>query len=230
MKISRGLAVAALCAAAVFLSLFSLGGFALAEGIGGLASSKAGSFPKSWRPWPTHRDKASEVYSVAEENGSRFIRARDDKNLSEQIFYQFDWKAEEKPTLSWRWRATELPAGAAESSDATNDSACGLYVLVGSRYKGVAIKYVWSSTLAPGTVVSRRGGDLRIKVLDSGAASKGKWVKHTVDVPADYEALFGKKLDSKLTGIGILTDGNAVGKPAGCDYADFAVSAKTNQK
>ncbi|HPQ81104.1 MAG TPA: DUF3047 domain-containing protein [bacterium] len=197
-------------------------------GIGSLSSSKPGSFPKSWRTWPTRRGRASQVYSVAEENKLRFIKARDDKDISEQIFYQFNWKVEDRPVLSWRWRATDLPEGAAENSDSTNDSACGVYVLIGSRYKGVAIKYVWSSTLPKGTVVSRRGGDLKIKVLESGPGKKGKWVRNSVDVPSDYEALFGHKLDKKLTGIGILTDGNAVHKPAGCDYAAFTLSSSTN--
>lgn len=226
-KIAQGLVLTLFAAFAVG-SIFAAEGAAVRGALDTLSSSKIGGFPKSWRPWPTRRDKASEVYKVAEENGVRFIRARDDKDLSEQIFYQFNWKHDERPILSWRWRAVELPGGAAEMNDATNDSACGVYVLIGSRYKGVAIKYVWSSTLPKGTVVSRRDGDLKIKVMDSGAGMKGKWVKHSVDVPSDYEALFGKKLDKNLTGIGILTDGNAVHKPAGCDYADFAVAGKNN--
>lgn len=225
MRIPKRFCLTFVAAATAVAALVAADRGALGGSLDTLASSKVGNFPKSWRPWPTHRDEAEQVYAVAEDGGSRFIKARDDRDLSEQIFYQFDWKADEQPVLSWRWRATELPAGAAENNDATNDSACGVYVLVGNRYKGVAIKYVWSSTLPAGTVVSRRGGDLRIKVLDSGAGSKGKWVKHAVNIPADYETLFGRKLDTKLTGIGILTDGNAVHKPAGCDYSDFAVAA-----
>lgn len=188
-----------------------------------LKSSKVGNFPRSWRTWPLQRDKASRVYTVKEEGGRRFISAKDDEDLSTQIFLNFNWDVEKRPALAWRWRATSLPAGAAENSDATNDSACGVYVVVG-KWSGHAIKYVWSTSLPAGTVVSRRDGKLKIKVLDSGPAKTGDWISHSVDVKKDYEELFGKPLDKNPTGVGILTDGNAVHKPAGCDYAGFAIA------
>lgn len=206
----------------VALSVPALAGAALLDD---LSSSKPGRFPKLWRTWPMQRDKAAQVYSVAEENGARHIKARDEDGASQQIFFNFDWRIADRPILSWRWRATELPAGARESDDALNDSACGVYVVVG-RYDGHAIKYVWSTSLPPGTTVTRRGGNLKIKVLDSGAGRAGKWIERRVDVSADYEALFGRKLEKNPSGIALLTDGNAVGRPAGCDYAGFAVSPR----
>lgn len=190
-----------------------------------LTSSKVGSFPKKWRTWPLQRDKAAEVYQVAEENGGRFIKAYDDHDASQQIFLNFSWPIENKPVLSWKWRATELPAGANESSDSTNDSACAVYVVVG-KYDGHAIKYVWSTSLPVGAKVARRGGKLQIKALDSGSSKKGKWVEHRVDVAADYQELFGGKLEKNPSGIAILTDGNAVHKPSGCDYANFQILDK----
>lgn len=188
-----------------------------------LSSSKVGDFPKRWRTWPLQRGKAEQVYTVAEEGGQRFIHARDEADLSQQIFLNFNWPLEEKPNLSWRWRATELPAGAAESNDATNDSACGVYVVFG-KYSGHAIKYVWSTTLPAGQVVTRHSGKLKIKVMDTG--SKKGWSSHTVNVIEDYKALFNAEPDKVPSGIGILTDGNAVHKPAGCDYTGFAISSK----
>lgn len=189
------------------------------------SSSKVGNFPRRWRTWPFQRGKAAAVYRVAKENGEKFIRAYDDHDASQQIFLNFDWPIGRRPMLSWKWRATTLPDGANESNDATNDSACGVYVVVG-KYQGHAIKYVWSTTLEPGKVVTRRDGKLKIKVLDSGPSQKGRWLAHKVDVSSDYEALFGAKLDKQPSGIAILTDGNAVHKPAGCDYTGFTVSDK----
>ncbi len=186
---------------------------------------KVGAFPKGWRNWPTQGDEVEYVYKVGAEGNRRFIRAMDDKGYSVQIFRNFDWPVAKRPMLSWSWRAMTLPEGAAENNDATNDSACGVYVVVG-KWQGHAIKYVWSTTLAPGTVVTRRGGKLKIKVLDSGAAQKGQWIAHTVDVVSDYEQLFGRKLERNPSGVGILTDGNAVHKTAACDYKNFAVSVK----
>ena len=228
----RTIYIAALTAiAALALTSFVPGTTGAGTGYGTLyldnfKGSKVGNIPKLWRTWPMQRDDASKVYKVAEENGKRYIKAYDEWYLSKQIFFNFNWDIEKRPMLSWRWRATTLPAGAAESNDNTNDSACGVYVVVG-KWKGHALKYVWSTTLAPGTVVTRRDGKLKIKVLDSGAAKLNKWVSHKVDVLKDYQELFGKPLEKNPSGIGILTDGNAVRKPAGCDYAGFAISGNS---
>ena len=186
------------------------------------STSKVGKFPMRWRTWPLQRSSAERVYSVVEEGGKRFIKAYDATNESQQIFLSFPWSLDERPILTWRWRATKLPESANESSDATNDSACGLYVVFG-RTSGHAIKYVWSTGLPAGSVVTRNDGKLKVKVLDAGAARAGSWVTHGQNIMADYKQLFGKQPDRDPSGIGILTDGNAVQKPSGCDYADFAV-------
>jgi len=225
MRTAYMLAVASIAAALALVVLWST---YAGTGYGKLyldsfKSSKVGRFPRIWRTWPTQRDEASKVYKVAEDNGKRYIKAYDEWDESKQIFLNFNWEMEKRPMLSWRWRATKLPAGAAENNDATNDSACGVYVVIG-KWRGHAIKYVWSTSLAPGTVVTRRDGKLKIKVLDSGSAKVGTWISHKVDVVNDYKELFGKPLDKNPSGIGILTDGNAVRKPAGCDYAGFAIS------
>ncbi len=191
------------------------------------SKSKPGKFPRRWRTWPLQRGDASKVYAVAEEEGRRFIKAYDAYGTSQQIFFNFNWEVKKRPMLSWKWRATALPAGAAESDDNRNDSACGVYVVIG-RYKGHALKYVWSTTLAPGTVVTRRDGNLKIKVLDSGSSNINKWIVHKVDVLKDYKDLFGKPLNKNPSGIGILTDSNAVHKPAGCDYKAFAISGNSS--
>jgi len=219
MKIMKSAALAASLLFAVFVATNA------SALIDDLSSSKVGKLPRWWKTWPMQREKAERVYSIGEENGKRFIRAHDADNVSQQLFINFHWPIAEKPMLSWKWRATKLPDGGNESNDATNDSACGVYVVVG-KYSGHAIKYVWSTTLAPGTVVSRRDGKLKIKVVDSGPQKMADWVWHKLDVRKDYEKLFGKKLDKNPSGIAILTDGNNVGKPAGCDYADFDISAK----
>jgi len=168
------------------------------------------------------RGSAKKVYSVAEENGKKFIRALDKKDLSRQIFLNFNWEVKKRPILSWRWRPVIIPKGANESDGNTNDSACGIYVIIG-KYSGHAIKYVWSTSLKSGTVVSRHDGKLKIKVLDSGIVGLGKWKTHRVNVISDYKELFGKELKKNPSGIGILTDGNAVHATAACDYSNFTI-------
>jgi len=223
--ISAFAAAAIVMAASVLLVGGTAGGGSATFQLDDLSTSKTGSFPKRWRTWPMQRDDAAKVYKVSEENGKKFIRADDKEDLSEQIFLNFDWDVKARPRLSWSWRAQTLPENGNEASDPTNDSACALYVVIG-RYKGHAIKYVWSTTLPAGKTVSRRDGKLMVKVLDTGAGKIGRWNSHSVDVTSDYKELFGKELDRNPSGIGILTDGNATHKPSACDYADFTVSGE----
>lgn len=185
----------------------------------------AGKFPTSWRTWPFQRGKAGNVYTVMEEDGKKYLRAKESFGASAQIMLPFIWPVEEMPYLNWRWRPMLLPKGAKESADNLNDSACGVYVIFG-RYTGVASKYVWSTTLPVEQVVSRREGKLRIKVVGSGPEGLGKWYGYSVNVPEDYRKMFGKSMDREPTGIAILTDGNATSTPAECDYDDFVISKK----
>lgn len=182
-------------------------------------------FPKSWRTWPFQRDKAIAVYKVALENGKPVLTAHDDRDYSAQIMYPFIWKIDEYPYLNWRWKPKILPTGATEDNDNKNDSACGVYVIFG-RYSGVATKYVWSTSLPVGKVVSRRDGKLKISVKGSGQGGVGKWHGYSVKVLDSYQQLFGAPSKRKPSGIAILTDGNATHTAAACDYADFTISKK----
>ncbi|MBI4365284.1 MAG: DUF3047 domain-containing protein [Deltaproteobacteria bacterium] len=179
-----------------------------------------GKYPHGWRTWPTQGGKAREVYTVAEEDGNRYLAANDTKDHSVQIFREFDWDPGRHPVLSWRWRARQLPAEANERSDATNDSACGVYVIFG-KVAGRGLKYVWSTTLPPGTTRVKEANKMYFTVLDKGPATS--WRAHKVHVLQEYQKFFGKAPEKAPVGIGILTDGNATHTPAACDYDDFTI-------
>jgi len=209
----------------IALSAVNTRGAASKLDVSGLDSARTGRFPSIWRTWPFQRGKATQVYSVQEEGDLKFIHAKDAKDLSVQILRNFHWDIKDYPYLTWKWRARQLPAGAQESNDDKNDSACGVYVTIGIGPSAKALKYVWSTNLPVGDVVTRRDGKLKIKVTDTGSTNINKWQSHTVNVPQDYRALFGDELGRNPSGIAILTDGNATHTPAACDYAQFTVSS-----
>ncbi|MFH1873743.1 MAG: DUF3047 domain-containing protein [Pseudomonadota bacterium] len=184
---------------------------------------KVGEFPNKWRTWPFQKDKVKQVYKVKQEDNFKFMQAYDDKNYSVQALRKFYWPIDQYPYLTWKWRATLLPKGAKESNDATNDSACGVYVIIG-QFSGHALKYAWSTTLPKGEVVTRRDDKLKIVIKETGAKTINQWQQVSVNVLDDYKKYFGQDLAKNPSGIAILTDGNAVQKPAGCDYADFVIS------
>lgn len=185
------------------------------------SGSTIGQYPKGWRTWPMQGAKAREVYKVAVEGENRYLAASDDNNHSVQIFREFGWDTATHPVAAWRWRARTLPRGANERSPATNDSACGVYVIF-SKVAGKGLKYVWSSTLPAGTTHAKEAGKMYFSVLDSGRDNQ--WHSHRVHVIADYTNFFGWAPEKPPVGIGILTDGNATHSTSACDYDDFTIA------
>ena len=185
---------------------------------------KPGQFPTYFKTWPFQRGDAKGVYRVAAEDGKKYLAAFDDKDLSEQVFREFDWNLDAFPHFKWKWRARILPKGAAENNGATNDSACGVYIIFG-KTSGTALKFTWSTLLPAGTVFEKKPGEMVIKVLESGPKNLNQWRQQSVNVPEVYATLLKHKIKRRPTGFALLTDGNATHTPAACDYADFKVSA-----
>lgn len=184
---------------------------------------EAGKFPSSFRTYPFQRGKAEGVYVVKEEGGNKFLSAKDDKDVSVQTYKKFMWDATKQPNFTWKWRAITLPKGAAENNKATNDSACGVYVVFGG-YTGKALKYVWSSTLPVGSFYEKKPNEFYFVVAESGPSKVGTWQTESVNVVEDYKKAFKEDLTKNPDGFGLLTDGNATHTAAACDYDDFAIS------
>jgi hypothetical protein len=176
------------------------------------------------------------VYKILEENGNKFLRASTVyANNSVQLGKpNMWWDLYSYPYLSWDWRVRIIPAGGNENPGKKNDSAAAIYVVfqtgkvpfAGWQYQPANwIKYVWSSTLPVGTVISRKiekfGMDLyegKYIVVASGKKDLGKWITFKRNVIADYERNFGKKPVYKKVFIGILTDSNSTKSQAEADY------------
>ena len=181
-----------------------------------------GEFPDAWRTWPFRRGKAKDVYKVKMENSNKFLSADDSSDISVQTLKNFYWKLDNYSKFSWKWRARKLPKGANETDRATNDSACGVYIII-SKGRGKMLKYTWSTLTPVGTVYEKKPGKAFIIAKDSGGEHLGEWRTHTVNVRDDYEKYTGRQLDRNPVAIAVLTDGNAVHKPSACDYDDFII-------
>jgi len=178
--------------------------------------SKPGEFPRSWkardaRGRPNHR--------VLEEDGNRFLRA-DVKADSVHVYRRVSWNLDKHPRMAWRWRVHRFPDNGNEQDPALNDTAAGVYVTWVDvlRRRVRSIKYLWSATLPQGT-------EFKVKttwfvVVRSGTEGTGEWIAHDADVAADYERLWERK-DESPDIIMVLTDANATGTQAVCDYDDF---------
>lgn len=189
---------------------------------------KVGDFPKSLRTYPFQRGQAKKIYKVEEENENRFLRAYDDQDISVQVMRQFYWDIEKYPWVSWKWRPRVLPTNGDErffkDPGSRNDSACGIYIIFG-KYSGKAIKYVWSTGAPVGHIVKKNPNKFHIVIQESGPAKDtNAWHRVAINVPDDYKKNFEEELKKNPTGIGMLTDGNALHVTSSCDYDDLTIS------
>src|SRR5262245_12798633 len=77
-------------------------------------TDRVGGLPARW----AIRGTSKPVYRVETENGNRFISAIS-QNTDSQLGVEVSVRAQDYPTLSWRWRAFELPRGGDERSENT---------------------------------------------------------------------------------------------------------------
>ncbi|MGH7962320.1 MAG: DUF3047 domain-containing protein [Candidatus Binatia bacterium] len=181
------------------------------------------AFPGQWKVRGDEKE-AQAIYRVMEENGNRFLHARADKQ-GVQIGLTHSFQPKEFPQLSWRWRVGQLPPGADERTDETNDSAAAVYVVFDNRVMPRAIKYVWSSTVPVGTRAdSPTYWRSKVVVLQSGPSSNGAWQQETVNIYQDYKDLFGNE-PGEVQGIAVLTDSDTTKSVAEADYDDFTLLA-----
>jgi len=193
--------------------------------------------------WKSRDDikQATPVYKIVEEDGKKFLRASTvNVNNSIQIGKpNLKWDIKTYPNLNWEWRVRILPAGGNEKVGKTNDSAAGLYViyqtktipLAGWQYQPANwIKYVWSTTLPVGTVITRKDSKLgidfegRYVVVASGKNDLNKWITFKRNVVDEYQKYFGSKPPYKSMMIGILTDSNDTKDKAEADYGVIKAS------
>jgi hypothetical protein len=62
----------------------------------------------------------------------------------------------------------------------------------------------------------------KIIVLESGAAGLGEWRQETVDVYADYKALFGAE-PGEVLGVGLMSSSSHTQSVVSADYDDFVL-------
>lgn len=191
--------------------------------------------------WSTNQDRGQivpvdqaaespdERFVVMQEGQNRFVRAtvKDQAHrLILQVGDDFPWSVDELPVLSWRWRAVRLPEGAREDRRNRNDTGAAVYVVFDNDFLGRprSIKYSYSSTLPPGTVVTY--GPLKVVVVASGETDgTGTWMSMERNVAADYQWLFGRPAPDSPTALILWSDSDTMDTVSEADFDDIALSS-----
>lgn len=172
---------------------------------------EVGAVPRKWkRP---HKESRSflvlpdtvlldDDFAVVTPDGRSNVVRIYSRDNTEQIALingeHFDWRLDQYPLLSWRWKAITLPQKAREDKRSLNDSGGALYVTFDSfdwLGRPRTIKYVFSSSLPNGTSITY--GALKVLVVSSPSDSLNKWITVQRNVAEDYQKLFGRKPPDK---------------------------------
>lgn len=174
------------------------------------------------------RDRELYEYEVVEEGRDRFLRfdGRQAKHLTLPLVENAQVDLTRTPVLEWRWRVHQLPQGADEAHDVSNDVAASVYVAfklnkVLFRRVPQTIRYTWSSTQPKGRIIDKFFGNQKVVVLESGPQNAGEWRTVRVNLEEDYRRVFGEAPPPHPLALLILSDANDTGSWAKADYDDF---------
>jgi hypothetical protein len=189
-------------------------------------SSEVTAFPSGWKVkkllWYAN-PHGDEPWRVLSEGGNRYLAAESETDaitVGKEIHYDFS----RYKYLSWRWRVLRLPDNGSEGARERSDSAAGVYLVFEDLR---AIKYVWSTTLRPGTVVdSPFSGRTKIIVLRSGSDNLNQWITERRNAADDYQRVFNvKNVPQTPKVLALLTDSDSTKSSAIAHYDDIIVSS-----
>lgn len=194
-----------------------------------------GELPSRWRmrkdkrlvPLSQNDMRENERFTIEQEGSNRFLRAYT-KGEAVHIYMGnsedgFDWDIRDHPVLAWDWRANELPVNASEDVERFNDSGGGVYIIFDIEgflvKRPKTIKYVYSSSLPVGTVVSH--GKLVVIVASSALNGTGEWTHVRRNVAEDYRRVFGGTPDRYPLSIRLWSDSDNMNTVAEVDFDNF---------
>ncbi len=150
-----------------------------------------------------------------------------------QLGYQLPDSLKNVQRISWKWRVITPPLGADERKRGKNDSGAGVYLVFKKGMQVFIIKYVYSTSLSPGTIIRRNPFDpihkMFIVVVNRwDEKAKSEWQQVTINVQADFKRIFNSDNCPRLQGVGILSDGDQTQSEVQADYEQFDVTEGKN--
>ena len=154
---------------------------------------------------PTRYSEAGKGITKAESLGSR-----------SSLFKDVDEKKKNFPTLSWKWKVSNVVRSAIETRKDRFDAAARVMVIFGKEKgigifgmgepSGLKIEYIWANRQPKGHVFDHPAEkSCKVFVLESGEGKAGEWVYEKRDVRKDFKTVFGTESEGVLA-IGVQTD------------------------
>jgi Protein of unknown function (DUF3047) len=234
-------ALAVLAATAFATTSYVIGAFS--------AGTPGGPLPAGWEPLTfKHIDRHTQYTLVRDPEAGVVVRALAAQSAS-GLQYALAFPAQERPSLTWRWKVDNVIAGGDLRRKEGDDYPARIYVsfrytperlsvvdrvkyaaariLYGEYPPHAGLNYIWD-THAPVGTQARNPFTNRVQmiVVESGTGRVGQWVSYERDIIADYRQAFGED-PPPISGVALMTDADNTGESAVAYYGDIALSPKT---
>src|SRR3954469_17475325 len=147
----------------------------------------AGRLPADWMIKVNHGKPELSVCTDAE-SCLRLKSVRASFGLEHKV----DVDPAQMPWLSWKWKVTQLPAGADFRRASSDDQAAQILVAFDDKR---ILTYIWDTNAPKGAMQSASSipfVHIFAVVCQSGAAEANKWINESRNFAADYERAYGK--------------------------------------
>jgi hypothetical protein len=189
----------------------------------------------NWEPFSFPKIKKHSVYTIAQENGRRFLKAESDASASAMV-YKASFNVYEYPRARWRWKVGNIYTKGNARTKAGDDYPMRVYVmfeydpekagafekmkygiaksLYGAYPPHSSLSYVWASREETERIIESPFTDrAKMVLLEQGAAHVAEWRDEEVNMVEDYEKAFGAKPPLRAR-IAIMNDSDNTGERA----------------
>lgn len=192
------------------------------------------------------RDRGLTVYESVERDGRRAVHAVADASTS-ALRCDVDIDPLSTPWLSWEWCVDRFPDNISVADDERDDSPARVVVafdgddatlaprdrmfremvefLTGTALPFATLMYVWDGQAEPESVLAYpRTGRVQYLVVESGAASAGRWLGYRRNVADDYRRVFRAE-PGRIRHVGLLADSDDLKLRTESWFANLAFSS-----
>lgn len=207
------------------LSLFFLFALAACAAFAVPDSFSIGSFNETGLSgWSAKSFKNETTYVIVADGENNVLQA-EAKDAASGLIYETNYKPEDFPVLSWRWKIDSTIKGGDSRKKETDDYAARLYVVFPHWFFPMTktINYIWANRLPKETFqLSAYTSNGMMVAVESGAEKTGQWVTVRRNILEDFRKAFGE--DPPAVGaIAIMTDTDNTGETAIAWYGDITI-------
>ncbi|MGH1371248.1 MAG: DUF3047 domain-containing protein [Cellvibrionaceae bacterium] len=173
------------------------------------------------------QSKEEEKRSQTKDSSSKVLSAKAHGQAS-ALYHETTIDLTKTPYLQWRWRVDKQPVITNARQKNQDDYPARIYLVIKEGifpWQVRSLNYVWAShkpqeDFWPNPYTDRA---IMIPLRDANDAQQ-KWVSEKINIVADYQRIFGRRI-SEIHGIAIMTDTDNTGGKAHAYYDTLTFTA-----